>query len=171
MSNPTSTHERDKSDAAQPNGAARVISDREFVLERMFKAPASRVFGAYTDPKLIARWWVPTGGTLRVEDMDVQPGGQWRFIQPLPNGQEIAYSGTYLEVQAPTRLVHTLEVEGQAGSKVTATLELTEVDGTTRLSLTNECASKEAREAMVKYGAATGANMAWNRLAELLARA
>ncbi len=58
----------------------------------------------------------------------------------------------------------------QAGSEVTATIELREADGTTQLSLTNLCASKEACEAMVKYGAAVGAKRAWDRLAELLAR-
>lgn len=169
MSDPKSTHEKPPSEATKPNAAARMISERAFVLERSFPAPASKVFAAYTDPKLIAQWWAPTGGSLRVETMDVRPGGSWRFVQSLPNGQEISYTGAYRDVQAPTRLVHTLVVEGQAGSEVTATLELKEVDGTTRLALTNECASKDARDAMVKYGAAAGANMAWNRLAALLA--
>lgn len=46
-----------------------------------------------------------------------------------------------------------------------------EADGTTLLTLTNLCVSKEARDAMVNYGAAAGAKMVWDRLAELLARA
>ena len=45
-----------------------------------------------------------------------------------------------------------------------------EADGTTPLTLTNPCVSKEARDAMVNYGAAAGAKMAWDRLAELLTR-
>lgn len=48
---------------------------------------------------------------------------------------------------------------------------LKEADGTTLLILTNLCVSKEARDAMVNYGAAAGAKMAWDRLAELLAEA
>ena len=47
----------------------------------------------------------------------------------------------------------------------------TEADGTTLLTLTNPCVSKEAHDPMVNYGAASGANMAWERLAELPARA
>jgi hypothetical protein len=50
-------------------------------------------------------------------------------------------------------------------------VNLKEADGTTLLTLTNPCVSKEARHPMVNYGAAAGANMAWDRLAELLARA
>jgi hypothetical protein len=40
---------------------------------------------------------------------------------------------------------------------------------TTRLTLTNPCASKGARDAIANYGAAAGANTAWDRMAALLA--
>jgi hypothetical protein len=52
---------------------------------------------------------------------------------------------------------------------VTFALDLKEADGTTLLTLTNPCVSKEARDPMVNYRAA-GENMAWDRLPELLAR-
>lgn len=150
---------------------ARVISDREFLLEHTFKAPAAKVFAAYTDPKLVPQWWAPKGGSIRVEVMDVRPGGKWRFVQRVPNGQEMVFTGTHLEIRPVTRLVYTFMTEGQPGNQVTATVDLKEADGTTLLTLTNLCASKEARDAMVNYGAAAGAKMAWDRLAELLARA
>ena len=38
----------------------------------------------------------------------------------------------------------------------------------THLVLTNLCPSKEARDAMVQYGAAAGAKAAWDCLAEVL---
>jgi hypothetical protein len=41
----------------------------------------------------------------------------------------------------------------------------------TNNQMTNLCISIEARDAMVNYGAAAGAKMAWDRLTELLARA
>ncbi len=145
-----------------------VVDEREFVLEHTFAAPAAKVFAAYTDPKIVARWWDPRGGSITVEAMDLRPGGKWRYVQPMPNGQDIAYVGTYVEVQPPTRLIYTFGIEGQPGIEVTATVDLNESDGTTRLTLTNRCASKEARDAMVKYGAAAGAKRAWDRLAELL---
>lgn len=150
-------------------GSDPVISDREFVLEHTFRAPAAKVFAAYTDPKLVARWWAPKGASLRVEVMDVRSGGKWRFVQRMPSGQEMVFSGTYLEVRPVTRLVYTFEVEGQPGSQLTATVDLEESGGTTRLTLTNLCASREARDAMVRYGAAAGAKVAWNGLAALLA--
>lgn len=148
---------------------ARATSDREFVLEHTFRASAARVFRAYTDPQMIPLWWAQKGTSFRVDVMDVRPGGSWRFVQTMPNGQEVVFVGRYLEVRPVTRLVYTFAVEGQPGSELTAKVDLKESDGTTRLTLTNELASKEARDAMLTYGAAAGARVTWERLAEALA--
>ena len=145
----------------------RVMSDREFVLEHTFQAPAAMVFAAYTDPKMIPQWWAPKGGSIRVDAMDVRPGGAWRFVQRLPNGHEMAFHGTYLEVRPVTRLVYPFATEGQPG-EIRATVELSEQDGVPHLVLTNLCPSKEARDAMVQYGAAAGAKAAVDCLAEVL---
>ena len=67
---------------------ARVVSDREFVLEHTFRAPAAKVFAAYTDPALIPKWWSPRGGSIRVDTLDVRPGGAWRFVQTLCSSKE-----------------------------------------------------------------------------------
>jgi uncharacterized protein YndB with AHSA1/START domain/catechol 2,3-dioxygenase-like lactoylglutathione lyase family enzyme len=152
-----------------PRPQTQVLSDREFVLTHTFRAPAAKVFAAYTDPKLLPLWWGRKGGTLRVEAMDVRPDGHYRFHQSMPNGQSAVYSGTYLEVSPVSRLVYTFQVEGQT-PPLTATVELSETgDGSTVLTLTNLCASKEVRDSMVQFGAAAGAKAAWDQLAELLA--
>lgn len=150
-----------------PQASARVISDREFVLEHTFKAPAAKVFAAYTDPKLVPLWWAAKWGSLQVDAMDVRPGGKYRYVQRAPNGQEATFFGTYLEVEPTTRLVYTYAVEGRPG-EVRATVELTERDGVTRLVLTNLCASKEVRDAMLQHGAAVGAKAAWDQLATVV---
>ncbi len=147
--------------------SARTISDREFVLEHTFQAPAAKVFAAYTDPKLVPRWWAPKGGSLRVDAMDVRVGGKYRYVQRAPNGHEVTFHGTYLEVKPVTRLVYTFATEGQPG-EIRATVDLTERDGVTRLVLTNLCPSKEARDAMLQYGAAAGAKAAWDQLFEAI---
>ena len=50
-------------------------------------------------------------------------------------------------------------------------MDLKEADGTTLLTLTNLCFSKEAPDAMVNYAAAAGVKIVWDGLAELLVRA
>jgi len=145
----------------------RTDSEREFVVERTLEASPERIFEAYTDAKLVPRWWAPPGGSLRVEQMDVRPGGRYRYVQRTPGGQELVFVGSYIEVKPPTRLVYTFEVEGQ-GNPVTATMDLHSEGRSTRVTLTNLCVSKEVREMMVKYGAEAGAKAALQQLAKLL---
>jgi uncharacterized protein YndB with AHSA1/START domain len=150
-----------------PPTEVKVLSDREFVLEHHFHAPAARVFAAYTDPALLTQWWAPKGGSMTVEALDLRPGGRYRFAQTDVKGQRSVFVGKYLEVKPVTRLVYTFEVEGQ-GNEIRATVELNETQGETHLTLTNQCVSKEVRDAMLQYGAAAGAKAAWNRLEEVL---
>lgn len=139
------------------------------MVEHEFRAPAARIFAAYTDPKILPQWWGLGGGTIHIDTMDVRPGGAYRFVQRKPDGQEIAFHGTYLEVRPVTRLVYTHATEGRPG-EIRATVELSESDGVTRLVLTTLCPSKEARDQMLKYGAAAGANAVWKQLEKLLAQ-
>lgn len=147
---------------------ARVLSDREFIIERSFHAPAAKVFAAYTDPNLLPRWWPPKGGSLTVETMDVRPGGEYRFVQRDAGGRTAVIVGKYVEVVPVTRLVYTFGFESQE-NWITATVDLSESEGRTSLKLTNLCESREARDMALKYGAEAGAQAAWSRLDELLA--
>src|ERR687887_2108984 len=52
---------------------------RQLVMTRVFDAPRKRVFEAYTDPKRIPAWWGPRAHTTRVDRMEVQKGGRWRY--------------------------------------------------------------------------------------------
>lgn len=143
------------------------VNELEFTLKHTFHAPAAKVFAAYTDPKMVPLWWAPGGASVRVEAMEVRAGGTWRFVQRNPDGKEVAFHGTYLAVKPVTQLVYTFQTAGQPG-QITATVDLKETDGVTVLTLTNLCASREMRDAMVRYGAAAGAKAAWDRLAQVL---
>jgi uncharacterized protein YndB with AHSA1/START domain len=55
-------------------------SDREVVMTKVFDAPRELVWKAYTDARLIPRWWGPRYLTTRIDKMDVKPGGAWRFV-------------------------------------------------------------------------------------------
>jgi uncharacterized protein YndB with AHSA1/START domain len=144
-----------------------MISEREIVVERTIHARPEKIFGAYTDPNLIERWWPPPGNSLQVALMDVRPGGRHRFIQRAAGGRELVFVGSYVEVRPPTRLVYTFEIEGQ-GNPVTTTVDLREEGASTRVTLTTLCVSKEVRESMLKYGAEAGARAALGQLAKLV---
>ena len=81
-------------------------SDREIVATRIFDAPRELVFQMWTDPKHIGNWWGPKGFTTTIHEMDVRPGGVWRFIMHGPDGRDYQNKIVYLETAKPERLVY-----------------------------------------------------------------
>ena len=81
-------------------------SDREIVTTRTFDAPRALVFKMWTDPEHIARWWGPNGFTTTTLEIDVRPGGVWRFIMHGPDGRDYENRVTFDEIVKPERLVY-----------------------------------------------------------------
>lgn len=53
------------------------MSERpEYVLDRVFEAPRDMVWRAWTDPKLLSRWYGPNVETI-IHKFDLKPGGLW----------------------------------------------------------------------------------------------
>ena len=63
-----------------PQVAVRSEGQREIVITRSFKAPRALVFDCWTKPELFARWFVRPGWTVPVLEMDVRPGGTYRYV-------------------------------------------------------------------------------------------
>jgi uncharacterized protein YndB with AHSA1/START domain len=84
----------------------------EVYLRREFAAPRAVVFAAWTDERLIARWWASRAYTTLACKMDVRPGGAWSRRLMAPDGRLINEHGVYHEVVAPERLVFTYSSEG-----------------------------------------------------------
>jgi uncharacterized protein YndB with AHSA1/START domain len=73
----------------------------DLTFERTFDAPRDKVWKAFTDPEQIPHWWGKHGTTTIVEEMDVRPGGKWRYINRADDRDEVAFYGEYLEVDPP----------------------------------------------------------------------
>ncbi|HKV54275.1 MAG TPA: SRPBCC domain-containing protein [Candidatus Binataceae bacterium] len=87
------------SDTAAVNSA-----DLELVITRVFDAPRSVVFKAWTEPEHLVRWWGPRGFTLPSCKMDLRPGGAYRFHMRGPEGDEHWSQGVFREIVEPERL-------------------------------------------------------------------
>jgi uncharacterized protein YndB with AHSA1/START domain len=146
-------------------------ADREIVSERVFDAPRERVFAAYTDPELIPHWWGPRGTTTTVDQMDVRPGGAWRFVNRGADGDESGFRGTYREVTPPERIVQTFEWEGMPGHVMVDTAKFEDLGGRTKVSVTSLFHTSEERDGMLASGMERGLTETHDRLAELLAKA
>src|SRR5206468_2919746 len=84
-------------------------SDREIRLTRLFDAPRHLVFEAMTKPEHVSRWWgcLGEGYSVPVCEIDLRPGGAWRWVNRTPKGQLVAFYGVYREIVPAERLVFT----------------------------------------------------------------
>jgi uncharacterized protein YndB with AHSA1/START domain len=150
-------------------------NDRDVVVVRAFNAPRELVFDAWTKPALVQRWLLgPPGWTMPVCEMDVRPGGKYRWRwRSDDNGAEFGFSGEFREVVRPSRIVHVEryepgEVGGEMGEALVTT-ELSEKNGVTTHTMTIRYESKEVRDAALKTGMTDGMEMSYQKLDELLA--
>ncbi|HME73333.1 MAG TPA: SRPBCC domain-containing protein [Myxococcota bacterium] len=113
-------------------------ADREIVTTRIFDAPRELVFKAWTEPERLVRWWGPRGFTTPFCEMDVRPGGGFRFGMRSPEGTEHWLQGVYREILEPERLVFTWawqDAQGKPGHETLLTLNFAEHAGKTKLTL------------------------------------
>ena len=125
-------------------------------LRRSISAPAEKVFEAWTTPAILARWWDPDGRPLRECDIDLRPGGAFRFVnQGHEDGH--ALTGTYREIASPERLVfETMGAEGR--------IDFVERSGKTDITVAIVCASPEQLEQFLTFGIADDTGRTLDRL-------
>jgi uncharacterized protein YndB with AHSA1/START domain len=145
-------------------------SDREILITRVFDAPRALVFETMNRPEHMKRWWGPRGYELTVCEIDLRPGGAYRFVQRTADGQEFAFRGEYREVVPPERVVTTFEFEGMPGHISLVTVILDEQDGKTLMTETMLFDTADDRDGMIQSGMESGMRESLDQLAELLAR-
>jgi uncharacterized protein YndB with AHSA1/START domain len=145
-------------------------TEREIVSERVFDAPREAVFAAFTDPGLIPKWWGPRHMTTVVDQMDVRPGGVWRFVAHDHDGQEQGFRGIYREVTPPERIVQSFEWEGMPGHVVIDTVIFEDLGERTKLTTISLFHTTEERDGMLSSGMERGLGESHERLEEMLAQ-
>jgi uncharacterized protein YndB with AHSA1/START domain len=152
------------------SSAATESADRVLEIERIFDAPRSLVFKAWTEPEHLVHWYGPRGFTLRSSKLDLRPGGSWRSCMLSPEGREYWVKGVYREIVEPERLVFSYAHENQDGTVVHETLvtvTFAEQRGKTKLTL-RQAIFESVKERDSHRG---GWNSSLDRLVEYLATA
>jgi uncharacterized protein YndB with AHSA1/START domain len=151
-------------------------SDREVTVTRSFRAPRTLVYRAYTEPQLLQRWLTgPPGWSMPVCEMDVRVGGRYRWRwQSDQDGSEFGFTGTFREVQAPSKLVHTQAYDpgtvggGYPGQDAIVTVAFAEDAGVTTVTTSIDFGSREARDAAVATGMTDGMEQSYQMLDRVL---
>jgi uncharacterized protein YndB with AHSA1/START domain len=141
-------------EAVMTSGTAVVTlpTDTQILITREFDAPRHLVYRAWTTPELIMRWWGGDRGKCTSAEVDLRVGGYWRYVMVANGGFEVAFHGEYTEIVPDERLVSTEVYEGAPDEPATNTLELTEQDGRTTMTLLVQHASQEGRDAHINSG-------------------
>ena len=142
-------------------------TDREIRMVRVFDAPRSMVFDAFTKCELLKRWFGPQGFSLSTCEGQFQPGGWWRFVVRSPDGSEMGMNGKIREMSRPDRLVHVETFDDYPGEALVTTT-FVEERGKTTVTINLRYESQEIRDAVVRSGMERGAAESYDRLADFL---
>ena len=127
---------------------------------RTFAAPREDVFEAWTRPEQLAEWWDPTGTRLTECTIDLRVGGAFRFEN---DGHGPPFVGVYRVVERPGVLV--FDALGAVG-----TVKLDAEGGTTRMTVTIRCASKEHLDQFVAVGVDVNTARTFDNLVAFVAK-
>lgn len=147
-------------------------ADRELIITRLINASRELVWKAWTDPKHVMHWWGPNGFTNTIHEMNVKPGGVWRFMMHGPDGTDFPNKIIFNEVVKPERLVYTHSSEDENDPNVfQTTVTFEDQNGKTNLIMRAIFATAEERNRVVKeYGAREGGNQTLTKLEQYLAK-
>ena len=163
MSTPSTTGTREAQIEADPKLPTVRIT-------REFDAPPDKVFRAWTEPELVARWLGPRSITTRIDKWDARTGGCYRYVAER-DGEEIAsFYGSFHEVRPNERLVQTFTWEGMPDGVSLDTMTFEDLgNGRTRIVGLSDVDSMEARNAIMASGMDVGVQEGYQKLDELLA--
>jgi uncharacterized protein YndB with AHSA1/START domain len=157
-----------KSAANSETFALTTPSDREIRMTRLFDAPPRLVFEAMSKPEHVTKWWgrIGDGYSVPVCEVDLRPGGKWRYVNRHPKG-EAEFYGVYREINPPSRMVFTEIYAPFPDAESVVTVELTEENGKTRFTIISAYPSREVRDMVLKSGMERGAALSYDRLEEV----
>jgi uncharacterized protein YndB with AHSA1/START domain len=137
---------------------------------RDFDATRERVFRAWTDSELAARWLGPKDLTVRMDHWEARTGACYRYAA-VRDGQELAaFYGSFHEVRAPERLVWTFTWEDMPDGVSLETITFTDLgNGRTQVSSLSVVDTMEARDAILSSGMDVGVREGYEKLDDLLA--
>lgn len=139
-------------------------------ITRDFDASPERVFRAWTDPDLVARWLGPRDSEIRIDSWDARTGGSYRYAS-VRDGEEVAaFYGSFHEIRPSERLVQTFTWEGMPDGVSLDTMTFQDLgNGRTRCVGVSVVDSLEARDAIMASGMDVGVNEGYEKLDEILA--
>jgi uncharacterized protein YndB with AHSA1/START domain len=88
---------------------------KPFVITRVYDAPRTRVWKAWTDPEALKSWWGPQGFKVHTCRVDLRPGGTFLYGMTAPDGSDLWGRFVYREIAAPKKLAFVVSFSDPGG--------------------------------------------------------
>lgn len=108
-----------------------------------FLASPERVFDAWLDRFLVARWFGPGLGDMVQIDIEPRIGGMFSFVQRRGD-QDVDHVGEYLELERPRRLAFTWAVRPDVTNPSRVVIDIRSLESGCVLTLTHEMSAEWA---------------------------
>ena len=115
-----------------PPGAA---APQELVITRVYDAPRSLVFAAWSTAQHVMRWWGPSGFSVPEATVDFRAGGVFDLCMRGPDGTDYWMRGAFREIVAPERIIFTSIIDAQARQEIATTVTFAEEGGKTTITV------------------------------------
>ena len=154
------TQEQTQRRNEHPQTAQPAITD-DLVITRVFDAPRTLVWRAWTDPVALAEWWGPKGCEVNVSKLELKPGGMFLYNMKMPNMPLMWGKFVYRELSPTTHMVFVNAFSDENGGttgnpwmpvfplEVLNDLTFTERDGQTTLALRSHPINASSEEVNV----------------------
>lgn len=150
------------------------FENKRMIVERMFDAPRSKVWEAWTKSELLEKWWAPKPWKAVTKTFEFKVGGHWLYYMLGPEGEKSWCWAGYTAIDAE----NSFEAEdafcdenGVKSSNMPAMKwrnEFYDEGDKTKVIVTTQFTSLEDMEKTLKMGVEEGFSMALENLDEVL---
>jgi uncharacterized protein YndB with AHSA1/START domain len=120
-------------------------SDLALVVRRTIRAPAARLFDAWTTPEHLRRWWGPSASVACPEaEVDLRVGGRYRIANRFADGKLVWIVGEFRSISPPRELVYTWRIEPGPPTTELVTVRFTPRGAATEVVVVHESIGTKA---------------------------
>ncbi len=142
--------------------------DTDIIIRRDFSHPPALVWRGLTEPALIRKWMGIEDYPMVQCQMDLRPGGSFRFEWAGADGSSFFFHGPILTVDAPRHMTHAEHFSRDPSYRTDCTTDLVAQGSGTRMTLRMRYATAEARAAAIASGMTDGMEETYGKLEAVL---